>query len=253
MPSLVDIVKERLSKRADLAEFESRLSKGDVDPSTAVPEFEQSALEHYRELIRSGQMEPAEAHKLLRQRLQERPAIENRAFESGSSLYNPSYLGTGATIGIGAGIGWGLDKLIGLGTGNKSQSYAGHVGNMLSPMQLVPKTRSLWGLLPLVGASAAYLTRPFQDPAYQRGDRGYFASLSSAMGGAGRESRRRMGEAEQQYGTLGAVPLHALNFALDPIGGIAAAGTKAKEMMADKEGELLDKAAEAVDRSLRAS
>jgi hypothetical protein len=108
-------------------------------------------------------------------------------------------------------------------------------------------------MLPLLFFSTNYLTRPFQDPAYQRGESGYLSSLASSVGGAGRETRKRMGEAEQQYGTLGALPVHALNFAMDPIGGIAAAGTKAKEMLFDKEGELLDEAAEAVDRALRAS
>jgi hypothetical protein len=261
MPSLIDIVKERMSKQADLAEFESRLAKGDVDPSSAIPEFEQSALEHYRELIRSGQMEPAEAHKLLRQRLQERPEIERQAFNSGSSTYSPSYATTGATLGIGAGLGWGINKLI---SGKNARSFPEHVGSMLSPSQLLPRSHdpatgklkwsmSPWSLLPLGLASAFYLTRPLQDPAYQRGEKGYFSSLASSLGGSGRETRKRMGEAEQQYGTVGALPLHALNFAMDPVGGVAAAGTKVTDMLTDKEGELMDKAVEAVDRALRAS
>lgn len=249
MPSLIEIMK----KRADLAEFESRLSKGEVDPSGAVPEFEQAALEHYRELIRSGQMEPAEAHKLLRQRLQDRPEVERQAFESGSSMYTPSYGGVGTQLAIGTGIGWGLDKLISAARGQPSQPVGQHVVNMLSPAQLIPRTRSLGALLPLAFFSANYLTRPFQDPSYQRGDKGYLSSLASSLGGAGRETRKRMGEAEQEYGSVGALPLHALNFAMDPIGGIAAAGTKAKELLFDKEGELLDEAAEAVDRALRTS
>jgi len=257
MPSLIEIMK----KRADLAEFESRLSKGNVDPSSAVPEFEQAALEHYRELVRSGQMSSEEAHRLLRQRLQDRPAIEQQAFESGASTYSPSYLGAGATLGIGAGLGWGINKLI---SGKKARSFPEHVGSVLSPSQLLPRSvnpatgkmkwsMSPWSLLPLGLASAFYLTRPLQDPAYQRGDKGYFSSLASSVGGAGRESRKRMGEAEQQYGTLGAVPLHALNFAMDPLGGVAAAGTKIKDTLLDKESEWLDQAAVAVSRALRDS
>jgi hypothetical protein len=249
MSSLIDIMK----KRADLAKFESRLSKGGVDPSSAVPEFEQAALEHYRDLIRSGQMEPTEAHSLLRRRLRERPEIERQAFESGSSMYAPTYGGVGTQLAIGTGLGWGLDKVISAIKGQPAQPVGQHLANMLSPAQLIPKTRSLGALLPLLFFSANYLARPFQDPAYQRGESGYLSSLASSLSGAGRETRKRMGEAEQQYGTLGALPVHALNFAMDPVGGIAAAGTKAKEMLLDKEGELLDEAAKAVDRALRTS
>lgn len=249
MPSLIEIMK----KRADLAEFESRLSKGDVDPSAAVPEFEQAALEHYRELIRSGQMEPSEAHKLLRERLQERPDIERQAYESGSSAYVPSYTGAGTQLAVGTGLGWGLDRIMSAVSKRPPAPLSSHVAGMLSPTQIFPKARTLGALLPLAWFASGYLTRPFQDPAYQRGDTGYLSSLASSIGGAGRETRKRMGEAEQEYGHLGALPLHALNFAMDPIGGIAAAGTKAKEMLFDKEGEALDEAAAAVDRALRAS
>jgi hypothetical protein len=268
MPSLVDILKERAAvqaacsvKSADLAEFESKLSQGGVNPSSAVPEFEQAAIEHYRGLIQSGQMTPAEAHRLLRQRLKDRPSVEQQALESGSSLYTPSYLGAGTTLGVGAGLSWGLNKLL---SGKDAHPIHEHVGSMLSPSQLLPRTAdpttgkmkwsmSPWALLPLGAASAFYLTRPLQDPAYQRGEKGYFSSLASAIGGSGRESRRRMSEAEQNYGTLGAMPLHALNFAMDPLGGIAAAGTKVKDVLTSKEGELWDKAAEAVERGLRDS
>ena len=168
-------------------------------------------------------------------------------------MYTPSYGGVGTQLAIGTGLGWGIDRAISAINKSKPQPVGQHLANMLSPTQIIPKTRSLGALLPLAFFSANYLTRPFQDPAYQRGDKGYFSSLASSLGGAGRETRKRMGEAEQQYGTVGALPLHALNFAMDPIGGIAAAGTKAKEMLTDKEGELMDKAAEAVDRALRAS
>ena len=249
MSSLIDIMK----KRADLTEFESRLSEGNVNPSTAIPEFEQAALEHYREMIRSGQIGSTEAHKLLRQRLQDRPEIERQAFESGSSMYTPTYGGVGTQLAIGTGLGWGIDKLVSAARGQPAQPVGQYLANMLSPTQLLPKTRSLGAMLPLLFFSANYLARPFQDPAYQRGESGYLSSLASSVGGAGRETRKRMGEAEQQYGTLGALPVHALNFAMDPVGGIAAAGTKAKEMLFYKEGELLDEAAEAVDRALRAS
>ncbi len=245
MPSLVDIMKARSEKRADLAEFESRLARGGVNPSKAISDFEQSAIEHYREMIRSGQLTSAQAHKLLRQRLQERPGVEQQAFESGTSIYAPTYQGAGLQLGMGAGLGWGLGQLARIG-GGTPPSFGQQVGNMLLP-------RNMWGLLPLGLSGLIYAAKALHDPKYQRGEKGYAGAVGSTVAGAGREMRKRMGEAEQRYGAIGAMPLHAFGILADPVAAASAGVGKVKDVLLNKQSELSGEAAAAVSRALRKS
>jgi hypothetical protein len=128
--------------------------------------------------------------------------------------------------------------------GGKGVSYGESLAGLLNP-------KLMWGALPLALGSIFYLTRAAQDPAYQRGEKGYLRSVGSTISGAGRETRRRMGEAAERYGQLGALPVHAMNLILDPVGALSAAGTKATDVLLGKQGELLDQAEAAVDRALR--
>ena len=77
------------------------------------------------------------------------------------------------------------------------------------------------------------------------------SALGSTLTGAGRESRRRMSEATERYGTLGSLPVHAINALLDPISTVSAAGTKVYDVLQDKQGEFLEQAETAVDQALR--
>lgn len=236
MPTLIELMRERRAgrKQADLADFDARMQRGEVSAGAAVPDFEQSAIEHYREMLRNGEISPGEARKLLQKKLHERPDVEERAFQTGGATYSPTYGGALTGLGLGAGLMWGLGQL-GRPFGAKPPSLPEQVKAMVTPTALLPRVGSWWSLLPLGLAGAFYGMRPLEDPAYQRGERGYWASLGASLSGAGKETRRRMEEAQQRYGTVGAIPLHALNVAMDPIGGILAGGTKAKELLMGKE------------------
>ncbi len=213
------------------------------DNAAAVPAYEQEVLENARDSYRRGQLSPEQSGTQVRQQLRQRPEVEDQQFKDNLSAASPSY-GTALTgMGVGAGAGYLLDHAIhgvgrAFGSQQKAHPFTTHLKGMVGG-GLLGKGLGWMRLLPLAFMAQHYGTQAALNPAYQRGEQGYLGSLGSTIANAGQSTRDSMSEANERYGTLGALPLHALNVAMDPLGATLAAGSKAKEMLFGKSSEYL--------------
>jgi hypothetical protein len=218
----------------------------------AVPDFEQSVLEKARDDYGRGNISADQSRSQVHEELKRRPEAEAEAFKANLSAASPSYGSALTSLGMGAGMGYLMDHAMRVGNlfggEHKPSSYLSHVGNQITGgvtgiTGMANKNMGLLRFLPLAFMAQHYGTQALANPEYQRGEKGYLSSLGSTIANAGDSTRKSMEEANDRYGTLGAMPLHALNIAMDPLGAGLAGISKGKELLFGKSSEQLLKRA----------
>lgn len=240
MPGLVEILQKRSAR------IEDDLPRSIMDPirnGEVPPESIGLALENVatgavtnavkRRLIYAKQAPELQQHLHAHLKRYQKP-LEAEAYRATASVYAPVTPGEIATSAAG-GIGFPmlisrLPRIGGtpLSVGSAAKWWVG-------PQGLIPAA--------VFGAGFSAL-RPFSDPLYQRGQRGYIESFSENIKGEAQNLARKGEEARRKYGPLLGIPLQAVHGIMNPIASLAYGAGSLRDLMMGKTGEDLSLKAE---------
>ena len=231
-----------LEKRADAGVLAGRVSS---------ELMEELAGQITQRAIAKGQLHPkdeatAKATVMTELRRHERQ-LEAQNYRQSRMTNVPTTPGEiGASVGLGTGMTWAVPRLMNKFRNKPSLTPPPTVGE-------AAKASFGPGMLPITGAFelANLAMNPMADPKYQRGERSYMQSAKEGWKGTQERFGKSQEDVRNKYGLLG-LPVQALHGILNPITGLAYAGTGIYDKLTGKEGgELITQADMLVDKACK--